>query len=378
MRKLLSRHADILFLVVMTGAFLGAGLLALGQRVISMSDWKTDMEKREMQLGEIVTVAERDEILAITEPEFAPVNDIDWLPSTTPVIVVEKGGIARAYPLAVLLYHQVVNDTLAGIPIAVTFCPMCNSAIVYRRRVSDTVLNFGVSGKVRNSGFIMWDDQTESWWQQFTGKAIMGDYTGTMLDIVPSKVVSLAMFAEYYPDGEVLTGDSRQPWMSYGTLYEDFIGYDSRSEPFFYEGVPDTRLPAMERVLAAVINAQPVAYPFGLLAQEHVINDTVGDMAVVAFWQPGAASALDQYSLSYSRDVGMAVLFYRELDGQRLTFYDDAGIIRDKETGSVWNIFGKAISGELADKALMQANCFPHFWFAWVAEYPDTLVYTGD
>jgi hypothetical protein len=361
----------------MLALFLVAGMVALGQRVLSLAGWQTDMQKREMQLEDIITVAERDEVMAIHAPIFASPENIDWLSPQSPLIVIEHANETRAYPLAVLLYHEVVNDTFQGVPIAVTFCPMCNSAIVYIRQVENRVLNFGVSGKVRHSGFIMWDKETESWWQQFTGKAIMGMYTGTMLEIMPAKVVSLGVFAEYYPDGKVLIGDADQPWMMYGTLFEDFIGYDSRSEPFYYETAPDTRLPAMERVLAAVIHEQPVAYPFGLLAEQRVINDSVQGMPVVAFWQPGAASVLDHYSLSYSRDVGMAVLFYRDLDGQTLTFYAENGIILDKETGSEWTIFGKAIAGELAGSALMQPACFPHFWFAWANAHPNTLVYGG-
>ncbi len=376
MRKFLSQHSDMVFILAMTGVFLGAGIVVLGQRVLSMSGWHTDMEKREMQLEEIITVAERDEVMAIHAPLFAAPHNIAWLSPESPLMVVEIAGKMRAYPLAVLLYHEVVNDTFQGVPIAVTYCPMCNSAIVYSRTVENRVLNFGVSGKVRHSGFIMWDKETESWWQQFTGKAIMGVYAGTMLDIIPAKVVNLAVFAEFYPDGEVLIGDAEQPWMMYGTLFEDFIGYDSRSEPFFYETAADTRLPAMERVLAAVINEQPVAYPFGLLAQQQVVNDVVKEMPVVAFWQPGAASVLDHYSLSYSRDVGMAVLFYRDLEGQTLTFYHANGTIMDKETGSTWNIFGNAITGTLKGKALVQATCFPHFWFAWANAHPNTLVYT--
>lgn len=377
MRKFLSRHSDGLFLVLMTSVFLGAGMMALGQRVISLAGWQTDMDRRAMQLEEIVSVAERGEIMAIDTPLFAAPLDIPWLLPESPVIAIEIETKTRAYPLAILLYHQVVNDTFQKKPIAITYCPLCNSAIVYVRQVEETVLQFGVSGKVRHSGFIMWDTQTESWWQQFTGTAIMGAYTGTMLEILPAKVVSLQVLAENYADADVLVGDADQPWMQYGTLYEEFVGYDSRSEPFFYDSSPDTRLPAMERVLAAVINEQPIVYPFGVLAQQHVVNDTVKDMPVVAFWQPGATSVLDHYSLSYSRDVGMAVLFYREVDGQLLTFYDDNGKIMDKETGSTWNIFGMAIAGTLTGKSLVQATCFPHFWFAWAQRYPNTLVYSG-
>ena len=107
-----------------------------------------------------------------------------------------------------------------------------------------------------------------------------------------------------------------------------------------------------------------------------VINDTVGGLDVVAIWQPGATSTLDQASIDDSRDVGMAALFSRELDGQVLTFrVDDAGSIRDDQTDSVWNVFGTAIEGDLAGDQLRLQFAFPHFWFAWAAFQPDTLIY---
>jgi hypothetical protein len=119
-----------------------------------------------------------------------------------------------------------------------------------------------------------------------------------------------------------------------------------------------------------------MAYPFSVLSEEGVINDTVGGQAVVAFWQPSAASALDRSRIDDSQDVGMAALFSRELDGQTLSFYvDDDGFIRDTQTESQWNVFGTAISGQMTGEQLRQLLAGAHFWFAWVAFSPDTTVY---
>ncbi|MGQ9851612.1 MAG: DUF3179 domain-containing (seleno)protein [Aggregatilineaceae bacterium] len=93
----------------------------------------------------------------------------EWLQPQSPVVAVSVNGSARAYPLAIMTRHEIVNDTLGGVPVAVTFCPLCNSAIVFERTVEGQVLRFGVSGLLRNSDLIMWDDATQSWWQQFTG-----------------------------------------------------------------------------------------------------------------------------------------------------------------------------------------------------------------
>ena len=193
----------------------------------------------------------------------------------------------------------------------------------------------------------MWDDLTQSLWQQLTGEGIVGAYTGTLLDIVPSQLVGYGAFKAQYPQGEVLSTQGR----FYGS--NPYVNYDSSPRPFLFMGMPDGRLMATERVLGAAIGEISVAYPFSALAQEVVINDSLAERDVVAIWQPGAVSALDAASIDQSRDVGMAALFDRQVDGRALTFQVEDGSIIDAETGSKWNIFGRATSGDLAG----DANC---------------------
>lgn len=313
----------------------------------------------------------RDGIPPIDNPTFESIDEAStWLQPQSPVIAFELNGIARAYPLAILTRHEIVNDILGDTPVAVTFCPLCNSAVVFERTIDGQVLRLGVSGLLRNSDLIMWDDVTQSWWQQFTGEGIVGAYTGRMLTLLPSQVVGFGAFVEQYPEGEVLSRGGR----SYGS--NPYVGYDSSARPFLFLGEPDQRLFPTERVLAGLVGGEAIAYPFEILAEEIVINDTVGDLEVVAIWQPGATSALDRSSIDDSRDVGMAALYNRALDGQILTFSVDAdGMIRDDQTGSVWNVFGTAIEGELRGSQLRQELAFPHFWFAWAAFRPETRLY---
>jgi hypothetical protein len=315
-----------------------------------------------------------DGIPPLDDPQFETVEEAGaWLQPQSPVIALQIEGEAKAYPLAILIWHEIANDTVGGLPVAVTYCPLCNSAIVFSRRVGDETLTFGVSGNLRNSDLIMWDRQTQSWWQQFTGEAIVGVYTGTELTMLPSQIVAFGDFAAAFPSGAVLsreTGFSR----SYGT--NPYAGYDSAETPFLFEGEIDPRLPTMERVLAGMVGGQAAAYPFSLLQAEGVINDTVGDVPVVAFWQGGVTSALDAGAIDESRDIGTAALYNRTLDGRALTFArDSAGTIRDAETGSAWNVFGEAVEGELAGARLQLRLAAPHLWFAWAAFRPETLVY---
>ncbi|NDJ77523.1 MAG: DUF3179 domain-containing protein [Chloroflexi bacterium] len=314
----------------------------------------------------------RDGIPPIDNPEFESSDSAsEWLQPQSPVIAVEIDGDARAYPLAIMTRHEVVNDMFGDLPVAVTFCPLCNSAMVFERSIDGQTLRLGVSGLLRNSDLIMWDDVSQTWWQQLTGEGIVGRYTGRTLTVLPSQVVGFEAFAQQYPDGTVLAPTAGR---DYGR--NPYVGYDTDDTPFLFLGEADDRLFPTARVLAGVIGGEAIAYPFEALAEESVVNDTVGGFDVIAIWQPGAASALDQSSIDDSRDVGMAALYNRELNGEVLTFFvDDDGLIRDEATNSVWNVFGTATEGELAGSQLRQMAAAPHFWFAWAAFRPETGVY---
>ena len=319
-----------------------------------------------------------DGIPPIDRPLFESVQRAyNWLQPQSPVIMLEIEGKARAYPLAIMLWHQVVNDVLNGEPVLITYCTLCNSATVFSREVNEEVLTFGNTGNLRHSTLIMWDRQTQSWWQQFSGEAIVGTYTGTRLRIIPSILTSYGDFATRYPEGEVLsheTGFNRP----YGT--NPYEKYSSTSQPFMFEGELDPRLPATHQVLAGVIEGLPVAYPFSILSQERVVNDTIGATDVVALWQWGAVSALDQKVIDESRDVGWAALYNRTIETSSgeltLTFQlSEQGHIIDYETNSIWDTFGTAHEGVLAGTQLELLPASPYFWFAWAAFRPNTLIY---
>jgi Protein of unknown function (DUF3179) len=345
------------------------------------SQWaNTDFCNTAINFDEIISGGPpKDGIPAITNPVMEAVAAAStWLVEQSPVIVVELEGEARAYPQALLIWHEIANDTIADVPIAITFCPLCNSSIVFDRRVNGEILDFGVSGVLRNSDMVMYDRQTESWWQQFTGEGIVGVYTGTLLDIVPSQVVGFGQFAERYPDGLVMSRDTGYA-RSYGS--NPYTNYDQSNRPFLFDGEVDPRLPATERVLAGELDSAAMAYPFAILAEQIVINDVLGATPVVVFWQPGVASSLDRSTIDESRDIGTAALYERTLaDGRVLDFEWDAvnQVLRDTQTASEWNLFGEAVAGELAGTVLQQQIFAPHFWFAWAAFEPDTLVYGED
>ena len=347
-----------------------------GQRIpFDTSEWTTDFSKHSVRLNEIMSGGpSKDGIPAIDTPRFDAVADADkWLKPREPVILFGHAGEGRAYPLQILIWHEIANDTVAGLPVAVTFCPLCNTSIVFDRRLEGRVLDFGTTGKVRFSDLVMYDRQTESWWQQATGEAIVGAMTGKHLVFLPSQIISWEMFKQTYPGGTVLNRETRHR-RSYGS--NPYVGYDDiNSSPFLYRGPKDGRLPPMERVVTLSLNGEDVAYPFGVMEKVRVVNDTAGGRPIVVLFTKGVTSALDSGSISDSRDVGTAGVFERMLEGKVLTFKTSSAQFTDTQTGSTWNILGVAMAGPLAGKRLTPVVSGNHFWFSWAVFKPKTRIY---
>ncbi len=339
-------------------------------------EWrKTDFSKSIVNLEEIESGGPpKDGIPAIDKPKFISINHANkWLDSQEPVIVLTLAEHAHAYPLQVLIYHEIVNDELADIPVSVTFCPLCNASVVFDRRVEGKVLDFGVTGKLRMSDMIMYDRQTESWWQQFTGKGIVGAYAGTVLKQIPASIVAYGDFRETYPMGLVLSNDT-----GYSRPYgrNPYKGYDRVGDyPFLFSGKIDNRLPAMERVLFVRYGEQQRLYPFGLVSELSVINDELGNLKIAIFGKHGTLSALDAEQIKNSKKIVSVTAWSRQLDDQILSFEFSDNQIRDRETGSHWNILGKATSGPYIGRQLNEVDSGVHFAFAWLAFNPNSDIY---
>jgi hypothetical protein len=269
-------------------------------------EWKTDFDKRSVELSEIEPGGPpKDGIPPIDTPRFETALNVDWLRDREPVIVVTHEGVTRGYPLQILVWHEIVNDTLAGRPIAVTFCPLCNTAIVFDRRVDGRILDFGTTGKLRESDLVMYDRQTESWWQQFSGEAIVGEYTGTELEQIAARIVAWREFRETHPESEVLSRDTGVA-RDYGS--NPYTGYDDVDSPPIFDAANagDDRLPPKERVVFVAVGSEALAVPFTVLRQRKKVTAGVEGKEVVVTWRPGVASALDTAAIAKGRDVGAA------------------------------------------------------------------------
>jgi hypothetical protein len=335
------------------------------------SGWRTDFARHTVPLSSISSGGPgRDGIPPLDHPRFvSAVTAAGFLTGREPVIAFAIGGQARAYPLQILLWHEIVNDTLAGEPLAVTYCPLCNTAIVYSRRVGSRLVTFGTTGNLRNSDLVMWDRQTQSWWQQYDGRVIVGALTGKQLVALPSSTISFADFRARYPHGTVL---SRQTGFDRPYGRNPYVTYDTPGErPFLYGGRIDPRLPPLERVETITVGTDTVVLPFEALRRHQSTAVTVGGVPALVLFDPDVSSPLDAQATRESRLVGAAGAFDRRVDGRTLAFVPSApGMVTDLETGSGWDITGRATSGRLAGAQLHRLRDLQAFWFAVAAFVP--------
>jgi hypothetical protein len=279
-------------------------LYSLSSFADAPTSWeKTDFSKKSIDLSDIASSgAPKDAVPSIDNPQFIAANKVIDFNPTEPVISINIKGDVRAYPIRILMWHGIVNDIVGGTPVAITYDPLCNTSIVYDRRLSDKTLEFGVSGKLYNSNMIIYDRETQSWWQQYTGKSIIGAHNGAELNVIPSRVESLALFRESYPEARVLIPNDYTAY-SYGL--NPYKGYDTYF-PIMYKGEYNEKLPRM-MYLVVVGNE---AWPLELLQQKQVI---IQDGLILA-WKPNQNSALDSPEIDMGRDIGNVAVQRRTAD----------------------------------------------------------------
>lgn len=293
------------FVLLAIGFLIGGATSALAEPSFWQREWpETNFEKSAVSAWDEILSGgpPKDGIPALSDPVLVSTKDERFLKPREPVITLEiEGQKARAYPIRYLIWHEIVNDVVAGLLVAVTFCPLCNSGLTFDRRAAGRKLTFGVSGKLRNSDMIMYDVETQSWWQQALGEAVVGDLTGTKLRALPTWMESWSEFRARNPEGLVM--DKPRFNRDYGR--NPYRGYDSPQQPFLYNGeFPPHGIPA----LARVVRVGDRAWPLTRLSEAGELQEA----GLVFSWAGGQASALDASRISRGRDVGTI----RVRDGQ--------------------------------------------------------------
>ena len=361
--------------VLMLITFVIVALSAHAVEILSTKEFpKTDFTKHSVPLTEIYSGGPvRDGIKPIDNPTFVlAIKARDYLDEREPVVVVNVNNEIKAYPLRILLFHEIVNDVIGGEPVLITHCPLCNTAIVFSRKVGNEVLDFGTTGRVRDSNLVMYDRQTESWWQQFTGDAIVGKYSGSLLEPLNSQIVSYVQFIKNYPTGLVLSQNTGYQRYCGETPYP---GYDNLGGiPFLFKRQIDFRLPPMERVLALASDTNSIIYPFSYLDKNPLINTSFEDRSILVISQASMVSTMDKKIIKDSNTMLTAAAFDRKVNGNNLNFQLNNDRIFDMQTQSEWNIFGQAVKGDLKGTKLRQVDKNVHFAFAWLAFFPNAEI----
>lgn len=312
-----------------------------------------------------------DGLPSIDQPRFVRARSVWFLSDREPVLSLEINGDARAYPVQIMMWHEIVNDVVGGVPVTVTYCPLCNSAVAYERVLDDRTLEFGTSGRLLNSSLVMYDRQTGSLWSHFTGQAIVGDLVGERLPVSPLATVAWDDWRSAHPNGLVLdreTGFIKE----YGL--NPYPGYDDvDATPFLFEGSVNGQFTAMTRMVAFIVGEQGFAIPLDRLRREPLLQPVVGDRRVVVWWKPGVSSALDSFDVAAGRDVGATFVGSAEADD---VFVLQDGVVKDRATGSTWDIFGRAVAGSRQGEVIERLPHFDTFWFAWSAFRPNTTVWS--
>ena len=346
--------------------------------------WKTDTLQKSVPLSEIQIVLPKGSFPTIDNPSFVSKSEgLEMFFSKEPVIALNINGEAKAYPLNILTMHEIANDEIGGEKVLVTYCPLCNSAVVYDRLVKvdgkSVEMEFEASGMLRNSDMVMLDRATESLWQQLTGEGIVGTYTNTILKTIPSAIISVEDFFIRYPFGQILSKNTgfEAAMAKYGN--NPYEKYDERATPvnrFFNSDHLDKRLPAMERVIDIEENGHYKIYPFSLVKRKGVIQDVFKGTPVVLFYKPGAISVLDATEIANSKNIGTVTVFNAQLDGKSLTFSNKKKFFLDKQTKSKWDITGYCFEGVYKGRQLEMRQHGNHFAFAWLAFHPESKIYT--
>ncbi len=353
------------------------GLLTLGVVASTMllspgKEEVSDDLKSVVPLDRIVSGGPpKDGIPSIDNPRFLKPGDVDFLSDSDVVIGVEYNGIARAYPLKILVWHEMVNDVFGDTPLVITYCPLCYSSIAFVRILDGRMVEFGTSGRLYNSDLVMYDRQFGSnsltvlgpdltnagnLWSQMLGQAIVGDRAGEKLTQVPTDVMEWRDWKRLHPDTVVLSTDTGY-LRTYGV--DPYGGYYISPTIYFPVANRVERLHVKEIIFGVEYDEKYKAYPVSVVDEKIAVNDVFQSRGIVFF------------------KVGnMAVrAFESDVEGQRLTFEFKDGRFIDKETNSVWNEHGRAVDGPLKGTGMNRAPGHVAFWFAWVAFHPETEVF---
>ncbi|WP_169656715.1 DUF3179 domain-containing (seleno)protein [Flammeovirga aprica] len=360
----------------------GAVSIASAQinRVGVKSEWTTNVDNSSISLYEYENLVPKDAFQSIDHPRFYnEENAKEEYKEEANVVVVAAGREFKAYPLDFLMFHQVINDRIGGMPIAITYCPLTDAVEVYERRFQykgvQRELTLHPSGMIRKSNIILYDQQSESWWQQYNGKSYTGEFKGHELVKYPVLRMTMGQYFDNYRYGLVMKFNERDELLPYGK--NPYYNYDNVlvEKPLHLNYMPSERLMPMERIVAVKLLDEHVIYPLEDVQERGVINDKPLDMYIAVFYSGASTSMLAGRDIHTNKKIGSVAVYSSFHEGQSLSFSKEGEVFRDDQTQSVWNFSGRCIEGKLKGQQLKMLKFSQNFSFPELDFYPNSLIY---
>lgn len=330
---------------------------------------------RRLDLGRWAVACERGiDCVPRIEPQFQSVLLADeWLGDGDLVLSVQLGRTVKAYPLRIMAWHQVVNDYFGDVPVVVTYCPLTGAGLAYKRPLADgEPLEFGVSGRLYNANILLYDYETGSLWQQFSGEVVAGPLLGLLgrMERIYADIVPWGAWKRWHPGGEVLARPEevrfrREKVRVSAERYEEYpyaeyelrrwVGYGVDVDELDLQGLSSKR-----RIIGVEIDGAAKAYIESGLREARLLNDKVSGEDILIVLTPA-----EEVKAFKRRVAGL---------DRVLEFTLREGKLVDLETGTVWDFDGEAIEGELAPLKvkLEEVPVTPSYWFAWLLFHPET------
>ena len=312
---------------------------------------------REVQWGGVPL----DGIPTIDDPEAIPADAARFMRDTDTVFGVSLGGEHRAYPVKVLSWHELLNDTVGGRPIVLSFCTLCGSGILYLAEDAngDRML-FGTSGLLYRSNKLMFDRATLSLWSNLTGEAVIGERAaeGARLVMLPMTLTRWDAWRQRHPDTTIMRPDPAVAQRT-GYRYIEGAADEARAGVEFAVWRRSDALERNARVYALRINGEAKAYPLDKLLEERLVHDTVGGVELVLV-ADGASGAVRAYERGGREFMLPGVTPVRQLRA---------------EDGTAWRLTEDGLAPAAGGDLLPRVPGHVAFWFGWYAFYPDTGIY---
>jgi len=343
-------------------------LLILIFFIVNLNNKKTyeiesDIVPTETQLilgtPRVVPDVPKDAIPPLDFPKYVQAHEVDFLMGNDLVLGIEINGDVRAYPLKIMNWHEIVNDNIGGRNVVVTYCPLCKSGVLFSRELEGKTLSFGNTGSLWESVLLMYDRETESFWAQVGGRAVEGTLKGKRLEMLPSITTRWKDWKNLYPDTLVLSPDTGYD-RNYKINAYDRYYLDKEKLPPFPLSLIDNRLLPKDLVIGVKLGDEKIAYPVDKIGWK-IVHDSLNGENIVLFTRPKLSG-----------------VYFSDLEGTKMEFEIINNSIFDKNTDSRWNFLGQSIEGPLKGKRLRSAPIAYTFWYGWVAEYPDTMLYESN